>query len=557
MRRRTRNLALLAAIPVALAVAFLIPTLWGRPWSIEHFYARVFLEFALDRPMLLSQLRILEPYGLDFHSDDLDDFSVAFARESQRKVQESLRVLRGYDRSAQSPSQQLSTEILEWFLETLSGGEPFLFHDYPVNQLNGIQNTLPDFMLNIHQIHDRDDAENYVRRLGGFGVAFDQVTDGLRYREQRGVLPPRFVIEHVRREVEEFTAQPAQEHVLFTSFAARIDRSGAIGSDDRERLLAAARREIEETVYPGYARLGEHLVHMQAVATEQDGVWKLPRGEAYYAWALRFHTTSELSAGEIHALGLAEVERIRAEMREILESEGLPAEDLAATLQALNADGRFLYPDTQQGREQVLADYRAIIEDAQARLPALFGTLPGAPVTVERVPEFKQAGAPGAYYNPPPFDGSKPGIFYANLRSVREIPKFGMRTLTYHEAIPGHHLQIAIAQELEGVPFFRRVVPFTAYVEGWALYAERLAAEQGFHPTPYDRLGQLVAEAFRAVRLVVDTGIHALRWTRARAIDYMLENTGMPRTDVVAEVERYIVMPGQACAYKVGQLRST
>jgi uncharacterized protein (DUF885 family) len=194
------------------------------------------------------------------------------------------------------------------------------------------------------------------------------------------------------------------------------------------------------------------------------------------------------------------------------------------------------------------------MDDAAARLPALFGRLPKAPVRVERIPIFKEQEAPGAYYMPPPLDGSKPGIFYANLRSVREIPKLGMRTLAYHEAIPGHHLQIAIAQELPDLPIFRRVVPFTAYAEGWALYAERLALEEGFHPTPYDRIGALVAELFRAVRLVVDTGLHAERWTRERAIEYMLANTGMPDTDVVAEIERYIVWPGQACAYKIGQL---
>jgi uncharacterized protein (DUF885 family) len=269
---------------------------------------------------------------------------------------------------------------------------------------------------------------------------------------------------------------------------------------------------------------------------------------------LRSQTTSNLSADEIHALGLREVERIQAEMRAILSGEGLDATDLGATLRTLNAEDRFLYPDTDEGRAQVLADYQAILDDAAPRLPALFGRLPKAPVRVERVPAFKEKGAPGAYYMPPPLDGSKPGIFYANLRSVREIPKFGMRTLAYHEAIPGHHLQIAIAQELPGLPIFRRVVPFTAFVEGWALYAERLALENGFHPTPYDRLGALQAELFRAVRLVVDTGIHAQRWTREQAIEYMLNNTGMPDTDVVAEVERYIVSPGQACAYKVGQL---
>ena len=192
--------------------------------------------------------------------------------------------------------------------------------------------------------------------------------------------------------------------------------------------------------------------------------------------------------------------------------------------------------------------------DAEARLPELFGRLPKAAVTVERVPPFKEAGAAGAYYNPPSFDGSRPGTFYANLRDPREVQKFGMRTLTYHEAVPGHHLQLALSWEMEGLPFFRRVIPFTAYMEGWALYAERLALEQGWHPTPYDRLGAYQAEMFRAVRLVVDTGIHAKRWTRAQAFDYMLRNTGQPPGDVQAEIDRYIVMPGQACAYKIGQL---
>ena len=242
------------------------------------------------------------------------------------------------------------------------------------------------------------------------------------------------------------------------------------------------------------------------------------------------------------------------EMLEILRKEGYPTENFGETMQALNAEPRFLYPDTDDGRAQILADYQTIIDDIDGNMGEFFAKRPAAKVSVERVPEFKEETAPGAYYNPPPFDGSKPGIFYANLRSVKEIPKFGMRTLAYHEAIPGHHYQIARAQELEGVPFFRKVIPFTAYVEGWALYAEQVAAEQGFMDDPFDRLGFLTAQLFRANRLVVDTGIHHKRWTRQQAIDYMLANTGMPRTDVVAEIERYIVMPGQALAYKVGQL---
>jgi uncharacterized protein (DUF885 family) len=319
-------------------------------------------------------------------------------------------------------------------------------------------------------------------------------------------------------------------------------------------LLEAARTEVERGVLPAWERLAAFLSELEPQASPEVGAWKHPEGLRYYDWALRYHTSSTRSADEIHEIGLREVARIHAEIRTTLAAEGIDASDLAATLRALQREERFLYPDTDSGRAQVVSDYQAIVDETQARLPALFGRLPRAPVSVERVPPFKERGAPGAYYMPPPLDGTKPGVFYANLRSIREIPKLGMRTLSYHEAVPGHHLQIAIAQELTGLPIFRRVLPFTAFVEGWALYAERLALEQGFHPTPYDRIGALVAEVFRAARLVVDTGLHAKRWTREEAIAYMAENTGMPESDVVAEIERYVVSPGQACAYKIGQL---
>ncbi len=543
------------ALVLAAAALFVIPTVWGRPWSIEHFYARVFAEFVLERPMLLSRLRLLEPWGLDFHSDELDDFSVAFQHQSAEQTREALRVLRSYDRATQTPGQQLSTDVLDWFLEVRSEGEHFQFHDYPVNQMSGVQSSLPDFMLNVHQIHSPRDAENYRRRLAGFGVAFDQLVEGLRYRESRGVVPPRFVLLRVREEIRGFLEPEPREHVLHTRFRERLAGVESLDEEAREALLEAVGVEIEASVYPAYRRLDDELARLESVATTDDGAWKLPDGDAYYAWALRLHTTTRLSADEIHRLGIAELERIQRELAAILRAEGFAADDLAATIRSLAHDPRFRYPDTDDGRAQILADYRSIVDDAQNRLPDLFGVLPRAPVAVERVPLFKQAGAPLAYYQPPPFDGSLPGVFYANLRSVSENQRFRMRTLTYHESLPGHHLQIAIAMELDGVPFFRRVLPFTAFSEGWALYAERLAGEQGFHPTPWDELGMLIDEAFRAVRLVVDTGIHAKRWTREQASEFLEANTGKPRSEVVAEVERYIVLPGQACAYKVGQLR--
>ncbi len=555
MRRRLRILGVSFAAVALAAAVFLVPTIWGKPWSIEHYYLRMLVEFALDHPMLLSYARVLEPYGLDFHSDDLEDFSVEAEFRQQRKIAKFLEGLRRYDRASQTEAQLLSTDVLDWFLQTWKDGEPFQFHSYPVEQFQGLQSLLPDFMVNIHQIHDGRDARNYIRRLLGFGLALDQIIERMRYRAERGVVPPKFVIEAVQREIEGFVGAPPVENILYSDFATDLAAVGELEPAKREALLAEARGQIEETVVPAYRRLAAALGELATDATNDAGVWKLPDGAAYYRWQLRRHTTTDLAPDAIHALGLAEVARIKGAMRTLLASRGHPTEDLALALEALNREERFLYADSDEGRAQILADYETILGEAQGRMAELFGRLPRAAVVVERVPEFKEAGSAGAYYNPPAFDGSRPGVFYANLRSVYETPKFKMRTLAYHEAIPGHHLQIALAMEMEGVPFFRRVIPFTAFSEGWALYAERLAAEQGFHPTAYDRLGQLIYENFRAVRLVVDTGIHARRWTREEAIDYMQSATGMPRSDVVAEVERYIVAPGQACAYKVGELK--
>jgi uncharacterized protein (DUF885 family) len=547
-----RRALLRVLVLVLLAGAWLgYRTIWGRPPTLDLFFTRALVRTLLESPMLLSQLRVLEPWGLHFHDDDLDDFSVAESDRRAARLRSELETLRGF--VARDPDQRRSWDVMHWFLGTLVDGERFRFHDFPVNQLEGVQSRLPDFMLNVHQLNDLGGARRYVERLEKFGVALDQTIESLRHRAALGVLPPRFVIERVRAEIAGFVATPAERHVLVTHLDTKLAALDVTPAQ-RERTVEQARRAVAEVVLPAYRRLDGALAGLLPRAGDDDGAWRLPDGEAYYAWALRLQTTTALPAGEIHRMGLAETERIQREIRAILAAEGIAADDLPAALAALHADPSFLYPDGDASRERILADYQAILDEISARLPEWFGRLPAAPVKVERVPPFKQAGAPGAYYVPPPLDGSKPGIFYANLRSVREIPRFGMRTLAYHEGVPGHHLQVALAFESRGLPLFRRLVPFNAFVEGWALYAERLAAEQGLHPTPYDRVGQLVAELFRAVRLVVDTGIHAKRWTREQAIAYMRRNTGMPETDVVAEVERYIVDPGQACGYKLGQL---
>lgn len=597
MRRLLRVLAVLFALALAGLAVFAIPTLWGRPWSIEHFYTRVFAELLWARPELLSQLRVLEPWGIRWHNDDLDDRSVAFADAEAERVRRSLRTLREYPLEDQTPDQRFSTRVLEWFLEVQADGEPFRFHDFPLDQFSGVQTALPDFLLNVHQVQDARDARDYLARLRKTGIAIDQVIDAVRFRLERGITPPRVIVERSQASVEDFLAGGPEASPLVTSFAERVAKLDGVSDEERAALVGDARRAVAEEVWPAWERLRAFLPEVAAQAREDVGAWALPDGSLYYGWALRFHTTTDLGADAIHQLGLREVERIHGELRGILAGEGYAVEapvteavpapeafvesadadaalaaaeadpeapaalpppeppSLGDVLRAVHAEPRFRYPPGEDLRERILADSRSIVDEAARRMPELVTRLPKAPVRVERVPAFKEAGAAGAYYLPPPLDGSKPGTFYLNLRQPEEIVTFGARTLAYHEAIPGHHLQIALAMEMTGVPLFRRVVPFTAFVEGWALYAERIAAEEGWHPTPMDRLGQLVAEVFRAARLVVDTGLHAHRWTREQAIDYMLRNTGMPETEVEAEVERYIVLPGQATAYKVGQMK--
>ncbi len=546
-------LSALTVLVIATAV-FLVPTIWFKPWSIDHFYARVFIRYALRHPELLTQLGMLDGTPFDFHSDKLDNYSVAFQEEDARFAERQLAFLRSYDRSRMNPSQRLSYQVLEWFLADQVQGHRFMYHDYPVNQLFGAQSSLPDFMINQHPLKRPKDAENYLKRVNGFGVAIDQVIEGLKLREQKHVIPPRFVLVKVLTEMRGFAGKPAAENPLYTNFDTKAAAIKKLDPAKRRELLAKLGSEIEHTVYPAYGRLIDYCAHLESVATDDDGVWKLPDGQAFYAYCLKSRTTTDLSADTLHAIGLREVDRIQAQMKTILKAQGHPTKDLAATMNRLNTEPRFHYVDDDSARIRLLADYQSIIDDANQRVGAMFDVRPKTGVKVERVPPFKEATAPGGYYNAPAISGGRPGTFFANLRDPKETVKYAMRTLAYHEAIPGHHFQISIAQELKGVPFFRKVIPFTAYVEGWGLYAERLALENGFHPTPYDSLGALQAELFRAVRLVVDTGIHQDHWTRQQAIDYMTTNTGMQTAPVVTEIERYIVAPGQACAYKVGQL---
>ncbi|MBI2751983.1 MAG: DUF885 domain-containing protein [Betaproteobacteria bacterium] len=557
MKRVLKGFGILSLGLVLLAGSLLAHSWYFKPLSIDWFYGRVFLRFALDNPELLTQLRILEPIGIRSHNAKLADASILHEDQMLAQLRDDYATLHQYNAGGFTGQDRLSYEIFDYFVGMQLRGESWRYHNYPLSQHFGVQSELPNLMTQTQQINDLTDAEHYLVRLAEFPRKFDQVIEGVRLREQKGVIPPKFLVEKVIDQISGFVAPGAKGNSLTVSFKEKLDKLPAdrVNAAARTVLLARAEQAVMASVIPAYDRLSAYLETLRPKATRNDGVWALPDGGMYYQYAIEVNTTTRMTADQIHALGLTEVARIKAEMERILDDARYTEGTLAERLHRLGNSPSQRYPDTDEGRTQILSDYQAIISEMTAGLDPHFGTKPVAKVVVKRVPPFAEKTSPAAYYNPAPMDGSQPGTFFANLGDVSEIRRYAMRTVAYHEAVPGHHLQIAIAQGLKGLPFFRRVVPFAAYQEGWALYAERLAWEAGYQKNPLDDLGRLQAEMFRAVRLVVDTGMHAKRWSREQAIEYMVENTGIHEAEVVTEIERYLVSPGQALAYKIGMLK--
>jgi len=554
---------------IILGGIWVVNLIWFKPFNIRHFYDRVFIEFALNNPETVTALGV--PVLYDWTKDELTDVSDETQWKEFNDMKDNYEVLMSYDFESQSKENQLNTKILGWFMKSQIDGEPFFYHGYPVNQMRGVQSNLPSFLENSHKLRNKSDIEAYISRLSRFDTKFGQVLEGLKIREAKGIIPPRFVIERVLNEMNGFIGKgksddinlevdpdPLQSNILYTNFKKKVDELKDLSDEEKNEFKEKVENEIRNTVFPAYQGLIDYFNNLLKKATNDDGVWKLPEGEAFYRYKLKQNTTTDLSPEEVHKIGLREVARIKKEMWDILISEGYTdtTKTLGQVVNKLNKEERFLFPNNDKGRKMVIEEYERILDEISNGLDDAFDIRPKAGLEVRRVPEFKEEGSAGAYYNQPAMDGSRGGLFYANLRNVHETVKFGMKTLAYHEGIPGHHFQIAIQSELEGVPIFRTLGLFTAFVEGWALYAERLAWELGFYKDdPFGNLGRLQAEMFRAVRLVVDTGIHYKKWAREEAIDYMVANTGMNRSEVVTEVERYIVMPGQACAYKIGMIK--
>lgn len=541
---------------IALAAAFAAHEWYAaKPFFVNNFYNRAFLKYVLDRPEALTAMGMLEQLGITGHNARWDDDSLAAGDRQLDYLDGVFTSMALYADEDLDESELITKKVVMELLGDPVKLRKFRFHDYPVNQQSGLQSSVPRFLDTFHRVSNERDAGYYLQRLAGIPAKFEQNLEGLRVREQMGIVPPTFVIDKVIAEMAAFVATPVEQNILYVSLQDKLGKAGDIGEAERGRLLEAAAEEIRTAVYPAYQRYIDYFTRLRDKSTNDAGVWKFPDGEEFYDYKLRVNTTTDMTAAEIAAIGLAEVERIQGDMLAILAAEGYDtSRGFSVLINGLAEEERFYYPDSPEGRDRILADYRSILAEIEAGLGDAFRVRPRAKLEVRRIPEFSEKTAPGAYYNGPSMDGSRPGIFYANLYDIRATPKYGMRTLAYHEGIPGHHFQVAIQNELQGVPLLRTQAGFTGYNEGWALYAERVAWELGFQDDPYDNLGRLQDELFRAVRLVVDTGIHARRWTREEAIQYMRDNTGLAESDIVSEVERYIVSPGQATAYKVGMM---
>ena len=444
-------------------------------------------------------------------------------------------------------NSQNSLDQMEWW-----------YHDYALTQMYGAHSGVPTFLINQHPIDNIADANAYIKRIELSGNYLEKVLENTRESARRGIRPPKFVYGHVistsRNIIKGFPFEKSDElNLVYDDFNKKIFEL-SLPNEVSENLRKQAQDTLQGSFKPAYISLINEMLTQQKQTTEDDGVWKLPKGNEYYASRLKTMTTTELSAKEIHQIGLDEVDRIHEEMRAIMSRVGFEG-NLQDFFKYLKDEPRFTYPDTEAGREDYIKEATRIIETISKRLDEVFLKLPKAKLEVRRVEAFREKTAGKAFYSRGTPDGSRPGYYYANLNDINDMPKYQMEALAYHEGNPGHHMQLSISQELSGVPEFRKHNSVTAYTEGWGLYSEFFPKEMGFYDDPYSDFGRLAMELWRAARLVVDTGIHDKKWTRTEAIDYLLANTPNPKNDCEKAIERYIVMPGQATAYKIGMMK--
>ncbi|MCB4435927.1 DUF885 domain-containing protein [Alteromonas sp. McT4-15] len=519
---------------------------------LNAFFERTFEEDLKRSPLFQSYL------GKKWDYDKWDDISDEEADVSIAIAKNRLETLNGFDTSKLSEQEKLSLRLYKLGIERDLANDKFRHHRYIVHQFRAAHTQVPSFLINIHRVTNKDDAKAYIGRLDNVRTYFDQVIDQMKTREKLGVFPPAWAYDQmIDASKNVISGAPFDNSdspsTIWEDFQNKVEKLD-IDDAEKETLLGEAKAALVTSVKPAYEKFINELAHQREVTPEGDGVWRLPDGDKWYQNRLNWFTTTDLTADEVHQIGLDNVERIHSAMRSIMEKVGFEG-TLQEFFVFMREDDQFYLPSTDAGRQQYLDDAKKAIDEMREAIPDYFGILPEAPMVVKRVEAFREQSAGKAFYQSPAQDGSRPGIYYANLYDMKAMPTYQLEALAYHEGIPGHHMQRTIAQELEGVPQFQKFLSFTAYTEGWGLYTEELAKDMGFYQDPYSDFGRLAMELWRACRLVVDTGIHAKQWSREKAVNYLVENTPNPQYDAQKAIERYIAMPGQATAYMIGKLK--
>lgn len=519
--------------------------------KLNDWFQKSFDQDVADSPMQQTYLGIkTSDYG------KWDDISDTAAHKDLEKSKERLQYLTdSVDVKQLNSETLLSYKLAKQGYENTIADFKYRFHNYPINQMHGMHAETPAFLINMHEISDSSDARAYISRLKGLKTLFIQLEDGLETRASKGILPPKFVFEKVIGDSKNIISgapfnTSTQESTLLNDFKNKIQKLD-LADTVKSSYINDANEALLTYVKPAYTSLIDRLETHQKIATTDDGVWKFPNGKEFYNNALYRTTTTNMTANEIHELGLSEVERIHNEMKVIMKKVEFDG-SLQEFFKFMRDDSQFYYPTTPEGKKAYLDQAVTLIDSMKSKLDELFITKPKADIIVKAVEPFREKSAGKAFYQRGTPDGTRPGRYYANLYNMKSMPIYQMEALAYHEGIPGHHMQISIAQELENIPMFRKLGGYTAYIEGWGLYNEYLPKEIGMYSDPYSDFGRLAMELWRACRLVVDTGIHEKKWTREEGIAYYTNNTPNSIEDGVKMVERHIVMASQATAYKIG-----
>ena len=556
MRAFFKYLKYLLSLGLMLASIYAINLFLMKPYSLDHYLAKELITSLFESPEAMTYMGLFDRVNfITRHNARLSIRDAQDAEEEHQKNLARLEMLKRYKEDSLSSNQLITKKIAIFDTENdINAFENFRYHSFPVNQIGGTHLNLVEFMTDIHPMRSHREAKDFISRVKYIDQAMNNQILWLQQQASAGIFPPKFVYEHVIDQLE--TMVSGDENPLLDVFMRKIDKLD-LQLEDKDTLIADLNNAIDTSFYPAYKALLNYFKDTQEFANIHHGVWSLPDGDEYYALRLRSYTTTDFSAQEIHDIGLSEVARITKRMGEILNAIGYQSnKPVGLIMNDLNEDEDFLYADSEDRKEIVVADYNEMVAAATMGMKDYFYKLPNASVEVRAVPEYSEKTSAGGYYMSPSLDGKRPGIFYANLYDIKQTPTYSMQALAFHEAIPGHHLQIALNLENEDLTLYRRFGYRTsAFSEGWALYSEQLALEAGLARDLLDELGVLQSELFRSVRLVVDTGMHYKRWTREEAMDYMKRITGMSDTEVRSEIERYIVWPGQATSYKVGMLK--